>query len=120
MKPVLTVKTDPLKNRMSMKMSGSVTVVEARQFRKKLVAQLARLKAGFTLLNDTRDFKPTTSDVLQVVEGIMESVISAKPSKVARIVSSGFEMTLKKISSRPGYKTAAFLTPEEAVDFLDS
>lgn len=94
-------------------------VTEAKRFKRDLSTELARLKPGFTLLIDARDFKPVTDNAQRIIEGIMEAIVSAKPSKVARIVSSGSGIKMGKVTKKTGYLSAAFETEMEAKRFLE-
>jgi len=117
--PSLKIRSDPVINRLILNISGEIAVTEAKRFKRDLSVELARLKPGFTLLIDARDFKPITNNTQRVIEGIMEAIVSAKPSKVARIVSSSPGIKMGKVSRKAGYLSAAFETEMEAERFLD-
>ena len=117
--PSLVCKSDLVKNRLYLKISGSIAVAEARKFKRNLAVELARLKPGFTLLIDAREFEPVNNTAQDVVETIMEAIASAKPSRVARIVDPESALKAGHISRRTGYTSAIFETEMEAERFLN-
>lgn len=114
------VKTDAGKNRLYLTMAGFPTEEDVVDVKNRIEKALAGLKTGFTLMNDSKNFK-TADQALQVKIGeIMKLVAAKQPSKVARIMGAVAGMQFGRISKEAGYEAANFQTKEEAEAYLDS
>jgi len=111
------------KNRIYIVFQKDLTVDHIRQIIKEFIAQISKLKNGFTCLADIRNMKIQFSDketvAMKIVMGVL---VDAGMGKVARVVGKGNRIThikMDKIAQTVGYRTKPVETIEDGEAFLD-
>jgi sulfur relay (sulfurtransferase) DsrC/TusE family protein len=114
-----SIRVDTDQNRIWVEVRGFATTEEMRQYRIDVEKALTKVSPGFTVLNDSSEFKAGKNEVSQEIEKLMAAVAAKGPSKVARIAKPTAGMQLSRISQKAGYSAATFSSIEDAVAFLD-
>ena len=117
--PLIEVKADVEKNRLYIRLVGLPSHARARELKQKLIVELAKLKPGFTLLNDSHGLLLEPGTIQPLVYDIMKTIAAAKPAKIARVVSEKSGGELDKLSRLAGYQAGVFDSIERAEEYLD-
>ncbi|MFO7890635.1 MAG: hypothetical protein R6V04_09880 [bacterium] len=116
------VKADKSKNRIYVRIEGSLTIDEAGRLKNAYEEAVNECKPGFTVLNDVSELRPCISEVQKTLTEITEIASRYGVGKVARIVGDTpiAGLQIERISkSKSHYHGEAFKTVEAAEAYLD-
>lgn len=80
-----SVRADPGKNRLYLKLEGFLGTDELRDAGAKVLSEVKRLKSGFTLVNDISTFKPANDEGAAVIGEVQRAIASMGLTAVARV-----------------------------------
>jgi hypothetical protein len=117
------VKSDAVKNRLYIKISGFITDQELKEATDKIISNLNGLKPGFDVINDISGIKaggmPKNTDSLIHAQGLIKK---AGVNRIIRVVASVMtKLQFSESGMKAGYAKDAETAPslEEAEKMLD-
>ena len=116
------IHADVPRNRLYMRLTGFMSDADALRVAEATIAEMQKLKAGFTIINDIRGLKPTTQAASDQLRRAQEAAVKHGFSRAIRVVGDQvithmqWSRTLKAASGREA-ETAA--TMEQAEQMLD-
>ena len=117
------VHVDSIKNRIYVKIDGSLSVEEAKALEEKYRQAVSQCFTGFSVLNDVSWLRPCSPEVQQILSEITHISSNAGVGKVARVVGETplAGMQIDRISrTESHYHGEHFKTVDEAEVYLDS
>ena len=116
------IRADGPRNRLYLRMAGFMTDDDAMRVADTIVAEVQKLKPGFSVINDIRELKPTSQTASDHMRRAQEASVKHGSGRVIRVVGEQlvtqlqWNRTLKAVQGS-GAEIAA--TVEEAERMLD-
>jgi len=117
------VNVDPVKNRVYVRLIGSLTVDDALRFKQEYQNAVAQCYPGFTVLNDVEGLKPCVPEVLDILGELTQIAATRGVGHVVRVEGETpiAAMQIDRISrEESNYGAKHFKTYQEAIEFLES
>ncbi len=117
------VRVDKSKNRIYLYFKGFMTPERAKELRDLYRDAISRCKPGFTAVTFSEDYKPSSSEVQEIIHEMTKMAEEGGIKKVARVVGDSplGAMQIDRIAkSHTSYPARHFKTLEEAEQYLDS
>jgi hypothetical protein len=121
---MIKVTSNTTKNRLYLKLAGLLTVQEINEgIEKQLKPELKKMKAGFSIISDISEFKPTSEEGRQLIQVAMGEAKKAGMGDVVRIVPNGEALITanqwQRTSRQAGYMAVQVQDLAEAEKLLD-
>jgi hypothetical protein len=117
------VNVDQVKNRVYVRLIGSLTVDDALRFKQEYQSAVSRCYPGFTVLNDVEGLKPCMPEVLNILSELTQIASAGGVGHVVRVEGETpiAAMQIDRVSREDSkYEAKHFKTYQEAIEFLDS
>jgi len=106
MSNVFEARADTTKNRLYIRISGYFTDEEAESAANKAIAEITKLKSGFTVISDYRGLKPTTPKGTEQLFRAMEFMNKHGQRRGIQVVSEEeavAKMQLDRMNAKAGF-----------------
>jgi hypothetical protein len=112
-----SINCDPKKNRIHIKLIGSMGMDEMVKCVDETIAATRKLKRGFDVITDIVEFAPASPEVTKQIERAQAQFVTSGVRKGVRIVGSKVLSGLQfnRTSSNVGYSSVNVATFEDAV-----
>jgi hypothetical protein len=116
-----TIRTDPLKNRLFIKLVGFFSLEEIVLCGDETIQAAKTLKPGYDVITDISEFKPALPEVAKDIERVQAFFSSSGIRRGVRVVGSAVvtRNQFSRTSREAGYESSSFATLEEAEIFLN-
>jgi hypothetical protein len=116
------VKADVVRNRLYVTLKGFSDDDEARQNAKRVVAEIAKLRPGFSVVSDISELKARTSGGTRGLEETIEAYRRHGVGRVVRVVGKEVvgKMQFDRVSREAGLRVDYVATLAEAERLLDA
>jgi hypothetical protein len=82
------VRANTIKNRLYVRMVGSMSDAEAKQVATTIMEEIKKLKAGFTVINDISQLKPAGEQATEHLKAAQQASARHGCSRVVRVVGA--------------------------------
>lgn len=115
-----TIDCDPVKNRIHIKLVGSLGMDEMVKCVNETIAATKKLRRGYDVITDIVEFAPATPEVAKQIERAQAHFVASGVRKGVRVVGSKVLAGLQfnRTSSNVGYSSVNVATFEDAVKEL--
>jgi prolyl oligopeptidase PreP (S9A serine peptidase family) len=114
------VSKDVIKNRLHIELEGLIGIDEAIQASSAVIDAARTMKRGFDLVNDIREFRPTSEACVAELMRTQAFLVSLGMRHVVRVSASAVaRMQLDRAGKAVGYEAMTVTTLEEANRILD-
>ncbi len=86
---MITSKIDAAKNRIYIVMEGFLTDAQVKEGADGVIANVAKLRPGFDVINDISKFKPTSPAGTQDIGRVQQFIKEKGPRRIIRVVVEG-------------------------------
>jgi len=116
------VHADTNKNRVYVRIEGSLNIEEAEQLKEAYADAVDKCSPGFTVLNDVSELHPCIPEVQEILQKITEIASRSGVGRVARVVGKTplAGLQIDRISkSKSHYHGESFKNIDDAEAYLD-
>ncbi|MCY9737471.1 protein kinase [Paenibacillus alvei] len=112
---------DKAKNRVYVKLEGTMTIEEAKHYDKVVRSQIDKAQEDFTFCIDMINAQPAPAEVNDYLTSLREYMASKKVKGSALVTNNSVtRLQLRRLSKDLGGKSKIVLDYSEAEEFLDS
>ena len=113
-----SVTTDVQRNLMYIVQSGRPTAADFLDLKRDFLAELGKLRPGFSIINDQREMEPYDDEAMEVAKELVGIANEHQASRVIRIVPVDLLSTIKLsttlVEAGSRYASIRVASPEEA------
>lgn len=80
------IRANPVKNRLHLKLAGTMTEADAKQVADTIIREIAKLKPGWAVINDISELKPADEKATAHLRRAQEASAKAGCVRVVRVV----------------------------------
>ncbi len=116
------IRIDESKNRFYLTLSGLFSDAEVHEVVEHVIAELKKMKPGFTILTDISQFRPLTQQGVHEAQRVGDVVRQVGGKASARVVAASASVAaiqLGRVNEAGGYRAFTCRTVEEAERLLD-
>jgi hypothetical protein len=116
------IRADAPRNRLYMRLVGFMTEADAVRVADALIAEYAKLRPGFVIINDIRDLKPTTQEASTQMRRAQEAAIKHGYGRAIRVIGDQVVTHMqwsRTLKAAHGVEAETAATMEEAERILD-
>ena len=119
-----TIRSDARRNVMYIEQHGKPTAAGFLDLKRAFLAEVVKLRAGFSIINDQREMEPYDDEAMEAAIECVEIANEYGASRVIRIVPVDFLSTVRLSSTLEAapsrYTSIRVSSPEEAEEALDA
>lgn len=117
-----SIRTDVIKNRLYIALTGSFTLDEAKKCMQETIAAASKLKKGYDVITDISQLKVSTSEVAKEIEKAQAYFVSSGARQGVRIVENSVitAMQFKRTAGNAMFTSINVSSLEEAEKLLNS
>ncbi len=85
-----TIRADRTKNRLYVILKGFFTEEQSHEALQTTLAELKKMKPGFSVITDISEFKPATQEVLERMQNGQKAIAASGVQRIVRVVDRKF------------------------------